>query len=43
MALQIIRDIAVFLIAIIILVGFHEYGHFITAKKCGVKVLRFSS
>ena len=42
MALQIIRDIAVFLIAIIILVGFHEYGHFITAKKCGVKVLRFS-
>ena len=42
MLLEILRDIAVFLVAIIILVGFHEYGHFITARKCGVKVLRFS-
>lgn len=39
---EIIRDLVVFLIAIIILVGFHEYGHFITARKLGVKVLRFS-
>lgn len=33
------------LIAIItfsILVAFHEYGHFWVARKCGVKVLRFS-
>jgi regulator of sigma E protease len=33
------------LIAIVtfsILVAFHEYGHFWVARKCGVKVLRFS-
>ncbi|SMC46123.1 M50 family metallopeptidase [Polynucleobacter kasalickyi] len=31
-----------FLIAIFILVGFHEFGHFITAKWCGITVERFS-
>ena len=31
-----------FLIAICILVAVHEYGHFIVARLCGVKVLRFS-
>jgi regulator of sigma E protease len=31
-----------FLIAIFILVGFHEFGHFITAKWCGIAVERFS-
>lgn len=31
-----------FLIAIIILVSVHEYGHFIVARWCGVRVLRFS-
>ncbi len=31
-----------FLIAISILVAIHEYGHFIVARLCGVKVLRFS-
>ncbi|MER3547170.1 MAG: hypothetical protein C4338_06020, partial [Rhodanobacteraceae bacterium] len=25
-----------------LLVTFHEYGHFIVARACGVKVLRFS-
>lgn len=31
-----------FLIAISILVAIHEYGHFYVARRCGVKVLRFS-
>jgi regulator of sigma E protease len=31
-----------FLIAIFILVGFHEFGHYITAKWCGIAVERFS-
>ncbi|MGS2724046.1 RIP metalloprotease RseP [Porticoccus sp. GXU_MW_L64] len=31
-----------FLIAIAILVSFHEYGHFWVARRCGIKVLRFS-
>lgn len=31
-----------FLFAIVALVAFHEYGHFLVAKLCGVKVLRFS-
>ena len=31
-----------FLLAIFILVGFHEFGHFITAKWCGIAVERFS-
>lgn len=31
-----------FLIAISILVFVHEYGHFWAARKCGIKVLRFS-
>lgn len=31
-----------FLLAIIILVTVHEYGHFIVARLCGVKVLKFS-
>ena len=31
-----------FLLAIGILVTFHEFGHFYIARRCGVKVLRFS-
>lgn len=31
-----------FIVAISILVAIHEYGHFIVAKKLGVKILRFS-
>ncbi len=31
-----------FILTIVILVSFHEYGHFWVARKCGVKVLRFS-
>ena len=35
-------SVAGFIIAIGVLVGVHEYGHFAVARKCGVKVLRFS-
>jgi regulator of sigma E protease len=31
-----------FLLAIGILVTFHEFGHFYVARRCGVKVIRFS-
>ncbi|MCK4494533.1 MAG: RIP metalloprotease RseP [Methylococcales bacterium] len=31
-----------FIVAIAILVSFHEFGHFWVARRCGVKVLRFS-
>lgn len=31
-----------FLLAVLILVTVHEYGHFIVARWCGVRVLRFS-
>lgn len=31
-----------FIVAIAILVVFHEYGHYWMARRCGVKVLRFS-
>lgn len=31
-----------FIVAIVVLVAFHEYGHFLVARLCGVKVLRFS-
>lgn len=35
-------DIAAFLVVISIIVIIHEFGHFITAKKIGVKVEKFS-
>jgi len=31
-----------FIVAISVLVSFHEFGHFWVARKAGVKVLRFS-
>lgn len=31
-----------FITAIVVLVAFHEYGHYLVARLCGVKVLRFS-
>lgn len=31
-----------FFLALVILISVHEYGHFIVARVCGVKVLRFS-
>jgi regulator of sigma E protease len=37
-----ILTIVWFLVALGILVTFHEFGHFYIARRCGVKVLRFS-
>ena len=31
-----------FLVALGVLVTFHEFGHFYIARRCGVKVIRFS-
>lgn len=33
--------IAAFLVALGVLIAFHEYGHYLAARLCGVKVLRF--
>ncbi len=40
--IDLLRNIAFFIIALSILVAFHEYGHFWVARKCGVIVQRFS-
>lgn len=40
--LDILRDAAAYLVAIALLVAFHEFGHFWAARRFGVKVLRFS-
>lgn len=40
--MDILQTIFSFLVALIILVAVHEYGHFYVARRCGVKVLRFS-
>ena len=40
--MELINSILGFIIAIGIRVTFHEYGHFISARLCNVKVLKFS-
>ncbi len=40
--MSILFTIISFIVAISILVGIHEFGHYIVAKKLGVKILRFS-
>jgi len=40
--LDFLWSLAMFLIVITLLIAFHEYGHFIVARACGVKVKRFS-
>lgn len=40
--MEIINSIVGFIIAIGILVTFHEYGHYLVARLCDVKVLKFS-
>ncbi len=37
-----IHTLFYFILALLILIVIHEYGHFIVARLCGVKVLRFS-
>ena len=40
--MDLIFTIAVTIFTLGVLVAFHEYGHFWVARRCGVKVLRFS-
>ena len=40
--MEILTTIISFLVALIVLVTVHEFGHFLVARLCGVKVLRFS-
>ena len=42
MALDSLNNLLFFLIAVAVLVSFHEFGHFIVARWMGVRVLRFS-
>jgi regulator of sigma E protease len=39
---QALTTLAAFLVTLGVLVSFHEYGHFLAARLCGVKVLRFA-
>lgn len=40
--LDFLYSVGGFVVAIGVLVAFHEYGHYWVARRCGVKVLRFS-
>ena len=40
--LETVHTTLYFIVAIVLLIGFHEYGHFIVARKLGIKVEKFS-
>ncbi|HWA14579.1 MAG TPA: RIP metalloprotease RseP [Burkholderiales bacterium] len=40
--MNLISTIAAFIVALGVLIVFHEFGHYLVARLCGVKVLRFS-
>ena len=40
--MAIMQQVMVMLVTLGVLIAFHEYGHFLVARRCGVKVLRFS-
>ena len=40
--MMLLQTIGAFVVALGILIVVHEYGHYIVARACGVKVLRFS-
>ena len=40
--IDVVTTIVYFIVALTILVAVHEYGHFFVARRCGVRVLRFS-
>ena len=40
--MQALITLAAFLVTLGVLVSFHEFGHFLAARLCGVKVLRFA-
>jgi len=39
---SVISSLFFFVLAISVLIAVHEFGHFWVARRCGVKVLRFS-
>ena len=39
---EFIEQVLVMLVTLAVLIAFHEWGHFWVARRCGVKVLRFS-
>ena len=40
--IQFVHNLLAFVFTLGVLITFHEFGHFWTARKCGVKILRFS-
>ena len=40
--MQTLITLAAFLVTLGVLVSFHEFGHFLAARLCGVRVLRFA-
>ncbi|MCG7530237.1 sigma E protease regulator RseP [Psychrobium sp. MM17-31] len=40
--IELLRNITFFIVALSVLVAFHEFGHFWVARKCGVIVQRFA-
>jgi len=40
--MSLLQTIAAFIVALGVLIVVHEYGHYLVARLCGVKVLRFS-
>ena len=40
--MDIISTTFIFILTVSIIVTFHEFGHYIAARLCGVKVLEFS-
>ena len=40
--MSVLHTIIAFVVALGVLIVVHEYGHYIVARLCGVKVLRFS-
>ena len=40
--MELLNTIAITIVTLAVLVAVHEYGHFWVARRCGVKVLRFS-
>src|SRR5262245_30669057 len=40
--MTLLSTIAAFVVALGVLIVFHEFGHYLVARLCGVKVLRFS-
>ena len=40
--MELLSTILITLFTLAVLIAVHEYGHFWVARRCGVKVLRFS-